>query len=280
MNTEPTLRMLLKSFRLPAFATHYEELARKAETETCTYERYLHSLAQLEAYERRHRKIQLLLKQSRLPREKTLATFEQDRLPKKVRALLPTLCEGSFLARAEAVLAFGNPGSGKTHLLCGLAHELIQRGHSVLFSSAALLVQRLLQAKRDLRLSQELKRLDKFEALLIDDIGYVQQDREEMEVLFTLLAERYERRSVMITTNLVFSKWDQIFKDPMTTAAAVDRLVHHAVILELNLPSYRAEKALEKARRGNLANASEEAPIETAGQDAGAEQRKGAGDVE
>jgi len=109
-------------------------------------------------------------------------------------------------------------------------------------------VQKLLIAKRDLKLSQEIRKLDKFAAILIDDIGYVQQDREEMEVLFTLLAERYERRSVMITTNLVFSKWDQIFKDPMTTAAAVDRLVHHSVILELNLPSYRAEKALEKAK--------------------------------
>jgi len=268
--------MLLKSFRLPAFATHYEELARKAETETCTYERYLHGLSQLEAHERRHRKIELLLKQSRLPREKTLATFEQNRLSKKVRAVLPTLCEGGFLARAESVLAFGNPGSGKTHLLCGLAHELVQRSHSVLFTSAALLVQKLLQAKRDLRLSQELKRLDKFEALLIDDIGYVQQDREEMEVLFTLLAERYERRSIMITTNLVFSKWDQIFKDPMTTAAAVDRLVHHAVILELNLPSYRAEKALEKARQGNVGVTGQENAVEPTGKSPGSGQLRGA----
>jgi DNA replication protein DnaC len=112
-----------------------------------------------------------------------------------------------------------------------------------------MLVQKLLIAKRDLRLSQEFKKLDKFAAVLIDDIGYIQQEREEMEVLFTLLAERYERRSVMITTNLVFSKWEQIFKDPMTTAAAVDRLVHHSVILELNWKcSYRAEKALEKMR--------------------------------
>jgi DNA replication protein DnaC len=247
MNGEPTLRMLLKSFRLPAFAANYEETARKAEREALTHERYLHALAQLEAYERHHRKIALLRKQSKLPREKTLATFEQERLPKKVRALLPTLCEGSFLARAECILAFGNPGSGKTHLLCGIAHELIQHGHAVLFVSAAMLVQRLLAAKRDLRLSQEIRKLDKFEALLVDDIGYVQQDREEMEVLFTLLAERYERHSVMITTNLVFSRWDQIFKDPMTTAAAVDRLVHHSVILELNVPSYRAEKAKAKA---------------------------------
>lgn len=122
-----------------------------------------------------------------------------DRLPKKVRALLPTLCEGSFLFRAECVLAFGNPGSGKTHLLCGIAHELVKHGHAVYFTSPAMLVQRLLAAKRDLRFSQEIKKLDRFAALFIDDIGYVQQDREEMEVLFTLLAERYERRSVLIT---------------------------------------------------------------------------------
>jgi len=249
MTTEPSLRMLLKSFKLPAFAANYEDMARAAERESLTHERYLHGLAQLEAHERYNRKVSSLLQQSKLPREKTLATFEQDRLPKKVRALLPTLCEGSFLSRAECILAFGNPGTGKTHLLCAISHELIKKGHSVLFGSAAMLVQRLLLAKRELRLSHEIKKLDRFEALLIDDIGYVQQDREEMEVLFTLLAERYERRSVMITTNLVFSKWDQIFKDPMTTAAAVDRLVHHSVILELNWKcSYRAEKALEKMR--------------------------------
>jgi len=251
MTSEPTLRMLLTSFHLPAFAAHFEDMAHQAEKEGLTYERYLQGLAELEAYERHNRKIALLRKLSKLPKEKTLDTFEQERLPRKIRAVLPTLCEGSFLGRAECVLAFGNPGSGKTHLLCAIAHELIKRGRTVLFTSACALVQRLLVAKRDLRLSQELKRLDKYEALLIDDIGYVQQDRDEMEVLFSLLAERYERRSVMITTNLVFSKWDQIFKNPMTAAAAVDRLVHHAVILELNLPSYRAEKALEKTRSKN-----------------------------
>lgn len=247
MTTATALKILLKTFRLPAFVANYEELARKAEKESATYERYLHELAQLEAYERYNRKIVQLLKRSGLPSEKTLQTFEQDRLPKKIRSLLPTLCEGSFLSRAENILAFGNPGTGKTHLLCGIAHELIKRGHAVFFTSAAMLVQKLLIAKRELRLSQEFKKLDKYAAILIDDIGYIQQDREEMEVLFTLLAERYERRSVMITTNLVFSKWEQIFKDPMTTAAAVDRLVHHSVILELSLKSsYRAEKALEK----------------------------------
>lgn len=250
MTTAPALKMLLKMFHLPAFAGNYEDVARKAEHEAISYEQYLHELAKLEAYERHNRKIEQLLKRSCLPKMKTLETFEPDRLPKKVRSLLPTLCEGGFLSRAENILAFGNPGAGKTHLLCGIAHELIKRGHAVYFSTAAMLVQKLLIAKRDLRLSQELKKLDKFAAVLIDDIGYIQQNREEMEVLFTMLAERYERRSVMITSNLVFSKWEQIFKDPMTTAAAVDRLVHHSVILELNLKSsYRAEKAMENAKQ-------------------------------
>ncbi len=250
MSTATSLKMLLKMFHLPAFVNNYEDLARKAEKEALTYERYLHELAQIEAFDRHNRKIEQLLKRSGLPREKTLVTFEQDRLPKKIRSLLPTLCEGNFLSRAENILAFGNPGSGKTHLLCAIAHELIKRGHAVFFTSAAMLVQKLLIAKRDLRLSQEVKKLDKFEAVFIDDIGYIQQNREEMEVLFTFLAERYERRSVMITSNLVFSKWEQIFKDPMTTAAAVDRLVHHSVILELNMKhSYRAEKALENTRQ-------------------------------
>jgi DNA replication protein DnaC len=154
--------------------------------------------------------------------------------------------EGSFLGRRENVLAFGNPGSGKTHLLCAIGHELIQQGHRVYFSPCSLLVQELLIAKRDLKLSRLLKRFSRFDAIIVDDLGYVQQNREEMEVLFTLLAERYERGTVMITSNLPFSKWEAIFKDPMTTAAAIDRLVHHSVILELNLPSYRLDASQKK----------------------------------
>jgi DNA replication protein DnaC len=167
----------------------------------------------------------------------------QKRLPVKVRRMLPALCEGSFLNRAENILAFGLPGRGKTHCVSAIGHELVQRGHRVLFSKAFAVVQHLLAAKRDLRLEKELKRLDRFDVLILDDIGYVQQDREEMEVLFTLLAERYERRSVMITSNLVFSQWDRIFKDPMTTAAAIDRVVHHSVILELTGKSFRSDAA-------------------------------------
>src|SRR5436190_17051095 len=144
---------------------------------------------------------------------------------------------------AQRTHEFGNPGSGKTHLLCAIGQELIARGRRIYFTTAALLVQDLLVAKRDLKLSRLIKKLGHFEGLIIDDLGYVQQSREEMEVLFTLLAERYERGSVLISSNLPFSKWEGIFKDPMTTAAAIDRLVHHCVILELNIPSYRVEQA-------------------------------------
>ena len=151
-------------------------------------------------------------------------------------------------AGRENVLAFGNPGSGKTHLLCAIGQELIHQGRRIYFTPCSLLVQDLLIAKRDLKLGRLLKRLLKYDALIIDDIGYVQQNREEMEVLFVLLAERYERGSVMLTSNLPFSKWEKIFKDPMTTAAAIDRLVHHSVILELNLTSYRLEES-NKGRR-------------------------------
>ena len=145
------------------------------------------------------------------------------------------------------------PGRGKTHLACAIGHELVQRGRRVLFASTNLLVQRLLAAKRDLELERALKRLDRYDLLILDDLGYVQQDRAEMEVLFTLLAERYERRSVVITSNLVFSQWDQIFKDPMTTAAAIDRVVHHSVILEMTGPSVRTEQA--KASQAALSGA-------------------------
>ena len=131
-------------------------------------------------------------------------------------------------------------------MLAAIGHELVQRGYRVVFLAAFRLVQQLLAAKRELTLEAELRRLDAFDALILDDIGYVQQDREEMEVLFTFLAERYERRSVLITSNLVFSQWDQIFKDPMTTACAIDRVVHHAMILEMTGSSYRSEAAKQR----------------------------------
>jgi DNA replication protein DnaC len=184
-----------------------------------------------------------MLRQSKIPLEKDLLSLDQKRLPTKVGRQFKTLLSGTFLDRCENVLVFGRSGSGKTHALCALGQELIRQNRKVLFTTCSLLVQELLIAKRDLKLSKELKRLSRFEGLILDDIGYVQQSREEMEVLFTLLADRYERGSVLLTSNLPFSQWETIFKDPMTTAAAIDRLVHHSVILELNVPSYRLEQA-------------------------------------
>jgi len=237
------LAVILRTLKLPSFSGQHEEIARMAEREGWSFSRFLLHLAETEIGDRSTRRIERLLKQSGLPPDKTLATLAQKRLPVKVRRMLPALCEGSFLNRAENILAFGLPGRGKTHCVSAIGHELVQRGHRVLFSKTFAIVQELLAAKRDLRLEKELKRLDRFDVLILDDIGYVQQDREEMEVLFTLLAERYERRSVMITSNLVFSQWDRIFKDPMTTAAAIDRVVHHSVILELTGKSFRSDAA-------------------------------------
>lgn len=237
------LEAQLKELRLPTVRASYEKLARQAETETLSYERYLLSLCDQECQERHRRKINRLLQQSCLPLQKNFETFDLKRLPTKVARQVQSLRAGDFVDRKENLLAFGKPGSGKTHLLCALAQDLVHQGRRVWFTTCSLLVQGLLVAKRDLKLSRVLKRLAGFEVILIDDLGYVQQNREEMEVLFTLLADRYERGSVWLTSNLPFSGWEAIFKDPMTTAAAIDRLVHHSAILELNLPSYRLEHA-------------------------------------
>jgi len=237
---------LLKELHLPMFREYYEEFARKATTDELGYEDYLYELAVRECEVRRANKIDRLVKASKLPLEKTLATFDIKRLPLKLRRQVDVLLEGSFVQRRENILAFGKPGSGKTHLLCAICHQLARQGKRVYFASCDLMVQELLRAKQELKLDKWLKKLSQYEALMIDDFGYVKQNREEMEVLFTLLAHRYERGSVLITSNLPFSKWEQIFKDPMTTAAAIDRLVHHSVILELNVPSYRAEEAQKR----------------------------------
>ena len=249
-----SLALLLRSLKLPTVARHAEEVARLAEREGWTFEHYVHHLVELEVYERRRRRIERHLKESDLPRDKTLASLDRTRLPIKIAKQLATLCDGGFVERGDNLLAFGLPGRGKTHLVCAIGYELIQRGYRVLFTATYALVQRLLAAKRDLRLEKELAILDGYDAVVCDDLGYIQQDRDEMEVLFTFLAERYERRSVIITSNLVFSEWDRIFKDPMTTAAAVDRLVHHSVILEMTGGSIRIEQAQsDRAAQGAVA---------------------------
>jgi len=259
-----SLALMLRALKLPTVARHAEEVARLAEREGWTFERYLHHLVELEIHERRRRRIERYLRDSDLPRDKTLATLDRSRLPIKIAKQLATLCEGGFVERGDNLLAFGLPGRGKTHLVCAIGYELIQRGYRVLFTATYALVQRLLAAKRDLHLEKELAILDGYDAVVCDDLGYVQQNRDEMEVLFTFLAERYERRTVIITSNLVFSEWDRIFKDPMTTAAAIDRIVHHCVILEMTGPSIRVDQAhAERATQGGTVPTTTELPTIT-----------------
>lgn len=232
---------LLRSFKLTTAA---EELVPRLVTDG--HEPALATIAEvldLEAEARHARRVARLRRASKLSVGKTFETLDDKRLPRPVVRKLRELQAGDFLDEAINVLAFGLPGVGKSHALAALGHALVEQGRSVLWTPTYSLIQELLAAKRDLELPRKLRRLDNFELVILDDIGYVKQSAEEAEVLFTLLAERYERRSTALTSNLVFSEWDRIFKNKMATSAAIDRLVHHSVILEFNVPSYRTEKA-------------------------------------
>jgi len=240
-----------KALRLPTVSEVVEDALATAQREDWALEAFLHHLLEQEMVGRRLRRITRLTKAAHFPPGKTLQTFDQKRLPLRIRRQIPQLCEGEFIDRADNILVFGLPGTGKTHLVTGLGYEWVERSYSVLFIPTFKLVGGLLRAKRDYELERELRRLDRFQVVILDDLGYVQQSREEMEVLFTFLAERYERRSVVITSNLVFSEWDQIFKDPLTTAAAIDRVVHHSIIIEFGR-EMRSVRAEEAARRNGI----------------------------
>jgi len=210
---------------------------------------------EMEAHDRHERRVERLHRGSKLPPGKTFDTLDATKVPKALLAKARELAKGDFLEDGTNVLLFGLPGRGKSHIACAIAAALVDRGHAVLFTPAYQLVQVLLAAKRDLTLPSTLRKLDVFDAIVLDDIGYVQQSVDDAEVLFTLLAERYERRSLIITSNLVFSEWERIFKNPLSTMAAIDRLVHRSVILEFDGPSIRFEEA-ERRRRADTGKAS------------------------
>jgi DNA replication protein DnaC len=241
------IKELFTLFKLPTLASECVRRFRDAHHDDAL--EVLRETLEAELGERRVRRCDRLLRASHLPPGKTFDALDPKRLPKGMLPRLQELAGGDFLERTANVLCFGLPGTGKTHAACALGRALVQLGHAVLFTPTFQLVQELLAAKRDLALPRALRRLDAFDVIILDDLGYVQQSAEEVEVLFTLMAERYERRSMIITSNLVFGEWDQIFKNPMTTAAAIDRIVHHSVILEFDGPSIRAEEAKKRNRK-------------------------------
>ncbi|MDT8857747.1 IS21-like element helper ATPase IstB [Paracoccaceae bacterium Fryx2] len=205
--------------------------------------RFLAVLAEYELAERDMRRIQRHMNEAQLPAGKTLATFDFKALPTLPRARIEALAAGDWLEGGGNLIAIGNSGTGKTHILCAIGHALIERGHRVFYTRTSDLVQRLQAARRDLVLEAALAKLDKFDLIILDDITYAHKDQAETGVLFELIARRYECRSIAIAANQPFSGWDQIFPDKAMTVAAIDRLVHHAAILEMNAESFRQRAA-------------------------------------
>ena len=238
-----TLDSKLISLNLLAMRDVYLNLSENMTKEQLGHIDYLDELTKIEIEQRHQKCVQQLLKLAKLPRNKLLLDFDITRIPGLHPGLVKNLSNGDFIDRNENLLIFGNPGTGKSHLSIALAREWCLQGRKCLYITAANVVQELLMAKSKMALSSAIKKLDRFEALIIDDISYIPYEKVESDVLFVLLAERYEQRSIVITSNLVFSAWGQIFKDEMTTNAAIDRLVHHSIILELNSESYRIRAA-------------------------------------
>ncbi|HSG41180.1 MAG TPA: IS21-like element helper ATPase IstB [Thermoanaerobaculia bacterium] len=242
------LPLLLSELRLPTVARLWPEFAERADREAWPAARLLATLAELEVAERAQRRIRRHLQAARLPPGKILDGFEFAAVPTLSRAQIVALAAGDgWLAKGTNILAFGPPGSGKTHVAAALGHALVDNGFRVLFTRTTDLVQRLQAARQDLSLAAAIDKLDKYDLLILDDLSYVHKNQAETSALFELISARYERRSLMITANQPFGAWDQVFPDKAMTVAAIDRLVHHAVILEMNVEGYRRRTALTRA---------------------------------
>jgi DNA replication protein DnaC len=243
------LELLLTELRLPGVKLMWAKLAQQADKEGWPAARFLVALAEHELADRDRRRIERHLAEARLPAGKTLATFDFDLVPMVSKAHVMALASGdAWLGNGANILVFGPPGAGKSHLAAAIGLALVENGWRALFIRTTDLVQRLQVARRDLALESALRKLDRYDLLILDDIAYVAKDQAETSVLFELIAARYERRSMLITANQPFGEWGRIFPDQAMTLAAIDRLVHHAAILEMNVESYRRREALERKR--------------------------------
>jgi DNA replication protein DnaC len=247
--------LMLSELRLPTIGRLWPELAQRSDKEGWPAGRFLGGLLEHELAERAKRRTERHRAESQLDATKTLASFDFAAVPMLSKAHVMALASGdAWLDKGATVLIFGPPGVGKSHVGCGIGHALIDVGRRVLYMRTSELVQRLQAARQSLQLPQALAKLDRYDLLILDDISYVRKDQAETSVLFELIAERYERRSILITANQPFSGWSNVFPDPGMTVAAIDRLVHHSTIFELNkVESYRGKVAAreQKLQRDN-----------------------------
>ena len=242
--------LMLNELRLPTMGRLWTEFAQRSDKEGWPAGRFLSALLEHELAERAKRRIERHRDESQLDTTKTLASFEFAEVPMLSKAHVMALASGdSWIDKGATILIFGPPGVGKSHVACGIGHALIDAGYRVLYTRTSELVQRLQSARQNLQLPQALVKLDRYDLIILDDLSYVRKDQAESSVLFELISERYERRSILITANQPFSGWDSVFPDPGMTVAAIDRLVHHSTIFELNnVESYRSKEALRRQR--------------------------------
>ncbi len=246
MPNTATLPILLKELRLPTMLDNFEAQASMAQDKHWSYQHYLSVLSDMEVAARHQRRIQRMIKAAKLPVGKTLGSFEFNKAKSINAAQIQALAEdGSWVEQARNLILFGPSGVGKSHLAAAIAHRLIEQGVRVLYSPAATMVQTLQQAREKYRLPEMLAKLSKYSLLILDDIGYIKKTEMETSALFELIAQRYESKSLLVTANQPFSGWDQIFPDSTMTVAAVDRLVHHATIINIQEESYRRAHSLE-----------------------------------
>lgn len=246
---EARLGIMLNELRLPTIKTLWPRFAQTADREGWPAARFLAAIAEHELAERANRRVERHLAEAHLPPGKTLDSFAFEAVPMISKAQVMAMAAGdSWLAKGANVLMFGPPGGGKSHLAAAIGLALIENGWRVLFTRTTDLVQKLQVARRELQLEAAIAKLDKFDLLILDDLAYVTKDQAETSVLFELISARYERRSILITANQPFGEWNRVFPDPAMTLAAVDRLVHHATIFELNVESYRRRAAMEAKR--------------------------------